>query len=772
MVTASALGFPRIGAKRELKRLVEGYWSGKTDTAELLDGVHQLRIRHWRLQADKGLDTVPVGDASLYDHVLDTSVLFGVVPVRYQSLQPGLEAYFAMARGLQRPATESAPAIDVPAMEMKKWFDTNYHYIVPEFEQNQAFQLADEPKILAELAEARALGLQARPVLLGPVSYLLLGKPARGVSAASFDRFALLPALLVAYVELLDRLTAAGATWVQIDEPALVLDLSDAARAAYPIAYRQLAAAGQSKLRLLLTTYFGSVGNNLDLLTQLPIHGVHVDLARAPEQLDAVLNALGADQHLSLGLINGRNIWKANLAHALTLARKAVAKLGTDRVIVSSSSSLLHVPHSTAGETAMDAEIRDWLAFATEKLDELAVLAKALNNGEDAVRDALDDNARVAQARAASSRTHNPETQRRLQTVQPSMFKRQTAFESRRAQQQARLKLPRFATTTVGSFPQTREVRQARAKLRKGEWTQDEYAVFIRAEIERTVRFQERIGLDVLVHGESERNDMVEFFGESLQGYVFSQGGWVSSYGTRCVKPPIIYGDIVRPKPMTLDETVYAQSLTSLPMKGMLTGPITCLQWSFVRDDQPRRDTAFQLALAIRDEVSDLEAAGIPVIQIDEPAIREGLPLRRADWDAYLAWAVDAFLLSSTGVSDATQIHTHMCYSDFNDIFSAIKRMDADVITIENSRSDLKLLSAFEQHSYTNWIGPGIYDIHSPRVPSVEEMKERLSAILQFLPNDLVWVNPDCGLKTRGWPEVEAALTNLVAVARALREKA
>ncbi|KAK9670977.1 methionine-synthesizing 5- methyltetrahydropteroyltriglutamate--homocysteine methyltransferase, partial [Basidiobolus ranarum] len=649
-----------------------------------------------------------------------------------------------MGRGLQKPATESADKIDVPAMEMKKWFDTNYHYIVPEFKNGQQFTLAKSAKVVNEFLEAKELGIHTRPVIVGPISYLLLGKTAK--DSGNLDKLSLLPSLVAAYEQLLQRLAEAGATWVQIDEPFLSLDLPENAKSSFKGAYETLSKASSS-LKLIVATYFSQVEDNLDILTSLPVAAIHIDLVRAPQQLDAVLEKINPSQSLSLGVVNGRNIWKTNLAKALESVQKAVSKLGGDRVIVAPSCSLLHSPHSIEGEKKIDPEILDWLSFAVEKLREVTLLSKAVDDVE-SVKAELEANAKSIKARSSSPRIHNPVVQDRLKNITPQMFKRNSEFSERRKSQEAKLNLPKFATTTVGSFPQTKEVRLARSKVRKSEWSEEQYDTFIKNEIEKTVRFQEDIGLDVLVHGESERNDMVEYFGENLDGYVFTQNGWVASYGTRCVKPPIIFGDIHRPKPMTVDVIKYAQSLTQKPMKGMLTGPITCLQWSFVRDDQPRKDTAFQLALAIRDEVVDLEKAGIPVIQIDEPAIREGLPLRQNEWKQYLQWAVDAFLLSSVGVEDSTQIHTHMCYSDFNDIFPSIKRMDADVITIENSKSDLKLLSAFETHSYTNWIGPGLYDIHSPRVPSVEEMQSRLGDIVKLLPSELVWVNPDCGLKT------------------------
>ncbi|KAJ3279363.1 hypothetical protein HK104_001535 [Borealophlyctis nickersoniae] len=766
MVTPTNLGFPRIGGNRELKKLVENYWSGKLDQKALLTGAKNLRAEHWKLQLDAGISQghIPSNDFSFYDQVLDHLHLFGVIPQRYANLPSHLETYFAMGRGLQKPDQ----GVDVPAMEMKKWFDTNYHFIVPKFEPNQTFSLAST-KPLDEYLEAKALGIQTRPVILGPVSFLHLGQAAKG---HTFDPITLLDSLLPAYESLLTKLAEAGAEWVQLDEPILAFDLpQESYKAHYAKAYERLTRAAPG-LKVLLATYFGRLGENLNIVAGLPISGLHVDLVRAPEELEPVLQvASKSNIVLSLGVINGRNIWKADLDAGIAIVNKAVGLIGADRVFVGPSCSLLHSPHSLAAETKMDAAILDWLAFATEKLQEIVTISKAVKDGEASVAAALDANRKSLQSRRTSPLIHDPAVQSALKSVNPAMFTRKSPFAARWAVQQAKLHLPLFPTTTVGSFPQTKEVRVARQKLKKGEYTLETYNEFIKGEIEKCIKFQEEWGLDVLVHGEFERNDMVEYFGECLKGYVFSQNGWVQSYGSRCVKPPIIYGDVSRPKAMTVDWTVYAASRTTLPMKGMLTGPVTMLQWSFVRDDQPRKDTAFQLALAIRQEVGDLEAGKIPVIQIDEPAIREGLPLRKSDWAAYLEWAANAFLLSSTGVEDATQIHTHMCYSDFNDIFPTIAALDADAITIENSKSDLKLLSAFRTYSYTNSIGPGLYDIHSPRIPTEEEMSERLEEMLKYLDRKLVWVNPDCGLKTRGWKETEAALRGMCNVARKARAK-
>nr|CAG8441946.1 2899_t:CDS:2 [Entrophospora candida]CAG8652435.1 4572_t:CDS:2 [Entrophospora candida] len=749
MVIATNLGFPRMGANRGLKTLVEGFWSGKNNETTLLDDAKKLREEHWLLQKNAGLDHIPSNDFSFYDQVVDHSYAFGVIPARYKNLNPGLETYFAMCRGLQKPG------VDVAACEMKKWFDTNYHYIVPEFEPNQEFTL-NSAKIINEYKEAKALGIETRPVILGPVTYLLLGKPTRD-APQGFEPIQLLSKLIPLYEKLLSELANAGATWIQMDEPYLVLDLPSTFKKEYASAYNALTKVS-AQLKILVATYFDHIGTNLDFIIDTPINAIHIDLVRAPGQLEPILKRLPATVSLSLGLINGRNIWLANLDAVLAEAQKAVTALGSERVFIAPSCSLLHTPHSIQGEKKIDSEILGWLSFAVEKIKEVVTISSVLADGD---QTKLEANRKLVQARKTSSRIHNPVVKQRMKELTPDMFKRKSVFSERQIKQKQKLNLPSFPTTTVGSFPQTKEVRAIRAKLKKGSVDQSQYDSFIKEEIEKCIRFQEEIGIDVLVHGEFERNDMVEFF-----GYVISQNGWVQSYGSRCIKPPIIFGDVSRPKAMTLEIIKYAQSLTKKPMKGMLTGPVTMLQWSFVRDDQPRKDTTFQLALAIREEVKDLEDAGISVIQIDEPAIREGLPLRKKDWDEYLKWAVDAFLLSSTGVDDSTQIHTHMCYSDFNDIFEAIQRLDADVITIENSRSDLKLLNAFDKHGYTNEIGPGLYDVHSPRVPSQEELKDRLQEILKYIAKNLIWVNPDCGLKTRGWPEVKAALKNMTDVAK------
>jgi 5-methyltetrahydropteroyltriglutamate--homocysteine methyltransferase len=749
-------GFPRIGLKRELKRALESHWRGEITADALQDAARELRQRHWRLASKAGADVVPCNDFSLYDHVLDTAVLFDAIPDRYRPVFASghLDGYFAMARGHKRNGH------DLHALEMTKWFDTNYHYLVPELQAGQQFQLAGD-KPVAEFLEARALGHQARPVLLGPVSFLLLAKSVDGS-----DRLALLDALLPAYVELLGKLAAAGATWVQLDEPCLVLDLDDEARAAYRRAYAALAAAGGPKI--LLASYFGALGDNLQVAASLPVGGLHVDLVRAPGQLDAVLDALSPTQVLSAGVIDGRNIWRSRPDKVLALLRKAQSRIGDERLWLAPSCSLQHVPIDLQAETALDPARRASMAFARQKLEELRTYADALAGHAEATT-ALAAQQALLDAQAQSAGVVDAGVRARLRTLSPQIALRRSSYATRHAAQAETLNLPPLPTTTIGSFPQTDDLRKARAAHRSGKLGDIAYDDLLKSEIARVVRFQEAIGLDVLVHGEPERNDMVEYFGEQMDGYLFTRLGWVQSYGSRCVKPPVIWGDIVRPAPMTVAWSSYAQSLTSKPMKGMLTGPVTMLQWSFVRDDLPRETVCRQIALALRDEVHDLEAAGIQLIQIDEPALREGLPLRRADWPHYLAWAVECFRITAGGVRDTTQIHTHMCYSEFNDIIEAVAAMDADVISIETSRSRMELLDAFVKFRYPNGIGPGVYDIHSPRVPDPAEMLELLRKALDVLSVDQLWVNPDCGLKTRGWPEVEAALRGMVGCARQLR---
>ncbi len=751
MTISHNLGFPSLGAARELKRATEGYWSGKTSWPELVATGGVLRARHWELQREAGIDLIPSNDFSLYDRMLDMCALVGAVPSRYgwTGSTVDAETYFAMARGGR----------DAPAMEMTKWFDTNYHYLVPELEAGQVFRLAST-KPLDEFREARALGLTTKPVLVGPVTWLLLGK----ARAPGVDRLGLLDGLLPVYAEMLRRLAAEGASWVQLDEPCLALDRTPAEREAYRRAYGYL--ADQSTVKLLLTTYFAGLDDNLDTALALPTHGLHVDLVRAPGQLEPVLAHWPTGRVLSLGVVDGRNIWRADLAALVPTLERARARVGADHLWIAPSCSLLHVPVDLELETKLDAELKGWLAFARQKLREVKTLARGLEQGWDGVAPEVEASARAAAGRRASRRIHGAAVAQRVAAVTTRDLSRGSPYAVRRRQQ---LTLPPFPTTTIGSFPQTAEVRAARRRLHDGEWTPSRYERFIEEEIARTLALQEEIGLDVLVHGEFERNDMVEYFGERLDGFAFTEHGWVQSYGTRYVKPPIIWGDVARPRPMTVRWSAFAQSRTSRPVKGMLTGPVTILQWSFVRDDQPRSATARQLALAIRDEVADLETAGIRVIQIDEPALREGLPLRRAEWAAYLDWAVEAFRLATAGVTDATQIHTHMCYSEFADVIRMIERMDADVISIENARSGSELLDSFRDYRYPNEIGPGVYDIHSPRVPTTDEIVRALEAMRDVLDDRQIWVNPDCGLKTRRWEEVLPALRALVEAAGRLR---
>ncbi len=789
-VLATCLGFSRMGSDRELKRALETYWSphSRGDAAAkasaeaaLLETARGLRQRHWRQMREAGIDHVPSNDFSLYDHVLDTAVMLGVVPERFRGIADPLARYFAMARGLQDAATGT----DVAALEMTKWFDTNYHFLVPELEAEQRFTL-DTSKLFAELEEARAAGVKPRPVVLGPVSFLLLSKRASGeaerggegscggeADASERGALGLLEAILPVYEELLGRLLAAGVRWVQLDEPCLVTDLSAAARAAYASALPRLA-RWAARPGIALATYFGELGDNLALATRAGFEALHVDLVRAPDQLGAVLEALdGATSStpiLSLGLIDGRNVWRADLDAAHAQARRAVEQLGSDRVWIAPSCSLLHAPVDLARERALDDELRSWLAFAVQKLGEVRALAEAASSP-------LAEGAAFAAARSAlasrrrSPGVNDPAVRARMAQVDEAMLRRRSPFATRIAEQARRLGLPLLPTTTIGSFPQTGDVRGQRAAWRAGKISGAAYEAFLREETARCVARQEALGLDMLVHGEFERTDMVEHFGQLLEGFAFTEHGWVQSYGSRCVKPPILFGDVSRPHAMTVEWSRYAQSLTSRPMKGMLTGPVTILQWSFVRDDQPRRDSCLALALALRDEVSDLEAAGIPAIQVDEPAIREGLPLRRRDHAEYLRWAVDSFRLATSSVKDETQIHTHMCYSEFGDILGAIGELDADVLSIETSRSRMELFSDFRRVGYPNEVGPGVYDIHSPRVPTTEEICELLARAAAVLPARQLWVNPDCGLKTRGWPEVEQALGRMVEAARWMRQE-
>ena len=768
MAVAHTLGFPRIGADRELKKALEAYWKGDLDQASLNQVGRELRARHWQLQKDAGIDLLPVGDFAWYDQVLTHSLTFGVIPERFDGARdarglPTLDTLFAMARGATASCCGGEHGKTQYAQELTKWFDTNYHYLVPEFTADQQFKLSWE-QLFDEVEEAKALGHNVKPVIIGPLTYLWLGK-AKG---NGFDKLDLLERLLPVYNEILGRLAAQGVEWVQIDEPILTLDLPQAWKNAFERAYHILQ---YSPLKKLVATYFSGLQDNLGLAVGLPVQGLHIDAVRAPDQLGQVLDRLPTYKILSVGLVNGRNVWRCELEQALAQLQPAQERFG-DNLWVSSSCSLLHSPVDVEREDKLDPELKSWLAFAVQKCSEISVLRDALNDPQAPnVQSALAASRAIQQSRARSPRIHKAEVQARIEAINASDSQRHSPFAQRIAAQQARLKLPTFPTTTIGSFPQTGSIRLARQAFKQGKLSANDYHDAMRSEIRHAVQVQERLGLDVLVHGEAERNDMVEYFAEQLDGYLFTRFGWVQSYGSRCVKPAVIYGDLSRPSAMTVDWITYAQSLTDKVMKGMLTGPVTMLMWSFPREDVSRKVQAQQLALALRDEVVDLEKAGIKIVQIDEAAFREGLPLRRAQWQEYLDWAVEAFRLTASGVKDETQIHTHMCYSEFNDVIKAIADMDADVITIETSRSDMELLDAFEAFDYPNDIGPGVYDIHSPRVPDTAEMVKLMSQAVKRIPAQRLWVNPDCGLKTRAWPETEAALVNMVAAARQLRSQ-
>ncbi|MCH8503199.1 MAG: 5-methyltetrahydropteroyltriglutamate--homocysteine S-methyltransferase [Ectothiorhodospiraceae bacterium] len=752
MAVTHNLGFPRIGARRELKLAVEAYWREEISRQTLERRGAELRSEHWKLQADAGLDLLPVGDFAWYDGVLDTAMLFGAIPDRFGST-PDLDTAFPMARG-RAPGRD-----DVPPCAMLKWFDTNYHYIVPELSPGQGFRLHADT-LLAQVAEARELGYRAKPVLLGPVTFLLLSRYSGEGSA-----LALLEELLPHYGRLLEQLRDAGCEWVQLDEPSLVTELDEEALRAYEQAYHRLQVPG---VKLMLTTYFGELGEQLELAMHLPTDGVHVDLVHGSRDTTALMDRLPPYKALSLGVVDGRNVWRTDLERVLDALEPLAARLG-ERLWVGPSCSLLHSPVRLDQEDGLDPELTSWMAYAVEKVGEVVVIGRALAEGRDAVATALAENRQALESRRHSARTHDAAVRERVAALDAQSGQRQTPYAERARLQQQRLQLPLFPVTTIGSFPQTSAIRKVRGEYRAGRLPDAVYRKLMRDEIADAVSRQEALGMDVLVHGEAERNDMVEYFGEQLSGYAFTRYGWVQSYGSRCVKPPVLYGDVSRPNPMTVDWAVYAQGLTDKPMKGMLTGPVTMLHWSFVRDDLPQREVCLQLALALRDEVLDLERAGLPVIQIDEPALREGLPLRRSAWQSYLDWAAYSFRVASSGVADSTQIHTHMCYSEFNDIMPSIAALDADVITIEATRSGMRLLEAFTGFRYPNAIGPGVYDIHSPRVPGAGEMLELLRKALQVLPAERLWANPDCGLKTREWPEVEQALANLVAAVELLR---
>ena len=767
MALAHNLGFPRIGADRELKKALEAYWKGDLDQDGLQAVGRELRATHWQLQKKAGIELLPVGDFAWYDQVLSHSLMLGVVPERFADTRnarglPTLETLFAMARGANS-CCGHAHGKEQYAQELTKWFDTNYHYLVPEFTQDQRFQLSWE-QLFEEVDEARALGHKVKPVLIGPLTFLWLGK----TKGDDFDKLDLLDRLLPLYGEILGRLAGQGVEWVQIDEPILGLDLPQDWKNAFERTYHSLQ---YSPLKKLVATYFSGLEDNLGLAVSLPVDGLHIDLVRAPEQLALVLDRLPTYKVLSLGVVNGRNVWRCDLEQALGQLREAQQRFG-DNLWVAGSCSLLHSPVDLGREDQLDAELKSWLAFAVQKCAEISLLSTALNEpGSAVVQGALSASRAVQLSRQQSTRIHQPEVQARLAAITAQDSQRQSTFAQRIEKQRLRLNLPAFPTTTIGSFPQTASIRLARQAFKQGKLTANDYHDAMRLEIRHAVQVQEQLGLDVLVHGEAERNDMVEYFAEQLDGYAFTRFGWVQSYGSRCVKPAVIFGDLSRPQAMTVDWSSYAQSLTDKHMKGMLTGPVTMLMWSFPREDISRKAQAQQLALAIRDEVVDLEQAGIRIVQIDEAAFREGLPLRRAQWQEYLDWAVQAFRLCASGVRDETQIHTHMCYSEFNDVIQSIAAMDADVITIETSRSDMELLEAFKAFDYPNDIGPGVYDIHSPRVPATEEMVRLMSKAVQHVPAERLWVNPDCGLKTRAWPETEAALVNMVAAARKLRSQ-
>lgn len=771
MVLATNLGFPRIGPMRELKKAVEAYWKGKSSKEDLLAVGKELRAQNWKRQKDAGLDVIPSNDFAYYDQILDLTTTLGLIPSRYKhdGGKIDLDTYFAMARGAQKDG------VDVTAMEMTKWYDTNYHYIVPEFEEGMTPKLSST-KIFDEYEEAKAQGIETRPVIVGPATYTFLGKP----QYDGFKHEEFVQTLIPAYNEILKGLAERGAKWVQIDEPVFSLDLCEIGQGVIKTAYDKL--EKPEGLQVLVATYFESLKDNAELAFSLPVDALHIDLCRGSgranttandpnKDIEKALSLIGDEKILSLGVVDGRNIWKNDLADSLGKIEKAVEALGSDRVFVGPSCSLLHTPVDLNSETQLDDELKGWMAYATQKLDEIAAIAKGVNNGRENIAAELTTSEKAQQARETSTRIHDKAVEDRVANISDDMKERKSAFAARQAAQHAALDIPLYPTTTIGSFPQTQEIRKARAAFKKGELDEAGYKAAMEKEIREVVDFQHEADIDVLVHGEPERNDMVEYFGEQLKGFAFSKFGWVQSYGSRCVKPPIIFGDVSRPEAMTVEWSKYAQSQTDKIMKGMLTGPITILQWSFVRDDQPRNDTARQIALAIRDEVSDLEEAGIKMIQIDEAAFREGLPLRRDDWKEYLDNAVENFRLTSCCVEDETQIHTHMCYSEFNDVIDSIGAMDADVISIETSRSQMELLDAFVDYKYPNEIGPGVYDIHSPRVPSVDEMTQLLEKAKKVLDERQIWVNPDCGLKTRGWPEVKEALKNMVTAAKHMREE-
>jgi len=749
MITTATIGYPRIGPKRELKKVLESYWKGDVDENELQKTAKELRKNVWKVQKDNGIDLITSNDFSFYDQILDMICLLGAVPKRYKwsGNNIDLKTYFAMARGSQ------TKDLDVGALEMTKWFDTNYHYLVPELEKDQTFKISSN-KPFDEYEEAKSFGFETKPVLIGPITFLLLSKSVDGSNTIE-----LLDKVLPVYLEIIKKLNEIGANWIQIDEPIFVKDLDQNIISKIKNTLNEIkSAAGSSKI--LLATYFESIDQKIkEEIFNSNIDCVHLDLVRGKKNFEYIKNS---NKNLSLGVVNGRNIWKSDLT-------KIIEQLKTieNDIIISSSCPLLHTPYDLDLETKVPEDIKKWLAFSKQKLQELNTLKENINNGKEEEKLAL--NKSDIQDRIQSELIHDEAVKLRIKTINDQILNRLSKYEERAKIQKDIFNLPLYPTTTIGSFPQTKDVRQARAKNRKGELSNQDYEKFLEDKTIETIRQQEDLGIDVIVHGEFERNDMVEYFGENLKGFTFTSSGFVQSYGSRCVKPPIIFGDVSRPSPMTVRWSKFAQEQTSSIVKGMLTGPITILQWSFVRDDQPRQTTAEQIAFAIRDEVADLEKNGIRMIQIDEPALREGLPLKRSDWDSYLKWSVNAFKISSAVAKDETQIHTHMCYAEFEDIIDSIAALDADVISIETSRSRMELLKTFEQFKYPNEIGPGVYDIHSPRVPKKSEMIELIKKASKQIDPKRLWVNPDCGLKTRGWPETIDALKEMVAAAKELR---
>lgn len=758
MATSSNLGFPRIGRKRELKKALENYWAGKIPEMALLETGRNIRLENWQLQRDLGIEQIPSNDFSFYDHMLDMMVMLGAIPERFQDGQAAMnpDTYFAMARG-----AENGKWRGLPALEMTKWFNTNYHYLVPEISATTIFQ-KNTNKIISEYKEAEVLGIKTRPVMIGPVSFLLLSKS----TADNFEPISKIDELITVYQAILNELYIHNIEWVQLDEPCLVKNLDSQTHDIYRNALKIV--AGQTKRpKILLTTYFDSLDENFPAVMESHLEAFHLDLTHQKNDLAAALQLINHNQMLSLGIINGRNIWKTDFQKAAAIIQQAARTVSPEKIMISTSCSLLHTPQDLDQENHIPADVRDLLAFSKQKLMEIVELTKWTNKG---LQHGLEPRPTKINTSQQIFR-ENPVVKDKVRQITNEMLKRQSPFAIRKEKQKKQYSLPLLPITTIGSFPQTKSIRNARSRLGKDEMSQSEYDAFIREEITRTIQFQEQIGVDVLVHGEYERNDMVQYFAEQMDGFVFTENGWVQSFGSRYVRPPIIYGDVSRPNKMTIAWTKFAQSQTQKPVKGMLTGPITILNWSFVRDDQPLQETCQQIALAIRDEVRDLEKAGIGIIQIDEPALREGLPLHRKDWKDYLDWAVKCFKICTGGVKDETQIHTHMCYSEFNDIIESIAALDADVISIEAARSRMELLKAFSTYHYPNDIGPGVYDIHSPHIPSQQEIYLLLKEAIKVLPVEQLWVNPDCGLKTRNWEEVEPALKALVAAAKQIREE-